>query len=1070
MKHPISRFKVGCFAALTVLLPALAQTVAKQHAEIPTSRGSMTAAAKAAHTGSHGPQTLYAHLFTPPAYIKSEETSRAVPPLREAGGLIFDSDFEHNQLEGWTIIDGNGDGDSWEIDGAEIKCKYNSSSTMDDWAMSPAIALEAGLSYPVSVRAYAASNSYPECLEVKAGTSPTVEEMTMTLVNPSELTADVITFDTELTPTVSGNYHIGLHGISEPDRYYLHVMYVTVGAGVVKNGPSKVTDLAAEPDINGALNCEISFSAPSLSADLSPLEKLDKIDVKRNDELIKTFANPQPGKPLSFVDEVNESGVYTYTVTPYSDGETGPAESAQCYIGFTVPDTPGNFTASHTEVQNEVKLEWNPVTTDVNGKIFPDGKVTYTVMEYVDGQYNVLAENQTGCTFTFTPIVDDGQRFVQCSVYARTDDRNSQQAATMIAVGEPYVNFAESFADGQFHYNWAIEHIGYGYFDPFTDASLRDLKSADGDNGFVGIYGNQDCGLYVYSGLISLGELENPALTFYLCNHGADNQDEVGIAINCIDESGDSGFVTQLEGIVKEICDGIGGWNKIIVPLKEFTGKTIQFRITGITRSYTYKYFDNFRIESTPEKDMAAISVKAPESAAWDSDYEIVATVRNEGTLPLRDIKLTLFADGKECDETLITDEVKPGKIVTRSFAATMPALAETSVSYKVTVSTEGDEVEENNTSESIYVSPIVNGVPAPLSLNGSCSDTGIELRWSEPDLNSKVDVAVNDSFENGEAFTDKCGAWTFVDVDDAPLGNPSGIDIPGHVGGETKASFRVWDNESIDVDFTFNARTGNKYLFSLYRADDGKADDWAISPELSGEAQTVSVYAASYHESFLEYIELYYSDGSLNPEDFVKVEDAEGTVPGPTGNTQDTFKQGWTLYSAELPEGAKRFAVRSCATGAFMLMLDDVSYIPAPGYYADATINGYNIYRNGERLNDELLTECAYTDEQVANKNTYSYVVTAVYDRLGESRASGDFTLYYEQSGIQGIEGSEPTATLDGRSIIITNPTGEAISIISADGMTIYNNANIGTTRIEITPGVYIVSASHKIVKMIVR
>ncbi len=93
------------------------------------------------------------------------------------------------------------------------------------------------------------------------------------------------------------------------------------------------------------------------------------------------------------------------------------------------------------------------------------------------------------------------------------------------------------------------------------------------------------------------------------------------------------------------------------------------------------------------------------------------------------------------------------------------------------------------------------------------------------------------------------------------------------------------------------------------------------------------------------EIIEIYHSEGSTEPKDFALLKEAQ------------TLPQEWRRYSALLPAGAKRFAVRSCATDAFILMLDDFSY-EVNGEGGSIAIRGYNVYRDGVQLNSEPVEE----------------------------------------------------------------------------------------------------------------
>lgn len=65
------------------------------------------------------------------------------------------------------------------------------------------------------------------------------------------------------------------------------------------------------------------------------------------------------------------------------------------------------------------------------------------------------------------------------------------------------------------------------------------------------------------------------------------------------------------------------------------------------------------------------------------------------------------------------------------------------------------------------------------------------------------------------------------------------------------------------------------------------------------------------------------------------------------------------------------------------------VSAAMAKSSSASVQLQGFNIYREGDKLNDELLTVCTYTDKAVA-EGSYEYVVSAVY-ASGETEETGN-------------------------------------------------------------------------------
>lgn len=1030
-----------------------------------TLEGKFTADESGVHyIGVHGISDAdMAHLFITSVEIgMPEEVSDSQPP--------YQSDFAGTGLEGWIVIDANQDDKTWTVVDNEIRCSYNSSMAMDDWLISPVLSYEKGKKYPVSIVARVSSPSFPERLEVKAGKSATPEGMTNLVISASTLNkSEPTTLSGTFTPTETGEYYIGVHGISDADMAHLLVQSVYVGAGVVSEEPSAVTNLNVTPDSNAELSVEVSFTAPTTMIDGSELTAIDEIKVFRNDSEVKSFLNPEPGETLSFTDTPSAAGELTYSVVAYSnDSESSPA-LANCFVGHDLPAAPTNLIRTRTANTGEISLSWDAVSQDVRGINYKPGDVTYTVMEYRNNNWVTIEENITETSYTYTPVTS-GQRFVQCGLYAVTNEGRAAATYNNIALGEPYVDFHESFANGNLSYNWAIEHIVYGYFDLFTDSSYYDMKSCDGDNGFMGIYGNLDCGLYAYTGLIDISNLDNPALTFYLNNMGGDEIDEVGMAVNVIDGANESGFITLAEGTIEALTGGNAGWYRCILPLTQVNGKVIQIRIMGVSRQYTYKYFDNIRVESIPTADLALQSITAPADVDCGSEYDVVAKVYNNGTTTLGNYDVTLLSDGVEADKINVSTDLEPGATARYSFRCTMSSIASQAVEHSVAVSVAGDEIADNNSLAQVRVTPVPAAHPSPANLEANNHNNGILLQWDAPDLSGEVRYPVTESFESGQPFSESFSGWTFVDVDDSAVGGFNDLAFPGITPGVTKSSFRIFDTETAGTNFTFNARTGNKYLFSLYRSDDGEADDWAISPLLSGSAQTISFYAASYDANWTEYIEVYYSTGSLDPTDFIKIEEAGGSVPGPTGITEQTFVQGWTQYTAALPDGAKYFAIRSCATGALMLMVDDARFIPAPGFFADETVRGYNVYRDGTKINESPITQTSFHDTDVEKGSEYSYLVTSLYDGDKESAPSEEVRIMHTDTFAEFAINDMPSVKTVTNGIIINNAANLEISVCSADGRIICNVSGKDHTFINVTPGIYIVKAGTESIKVLVK
>ena len=92
--------------------------------------------------------------------------------------------------------------------------------------------------------------------------------------------------------------------------------------------------------------------------------------------------------------------------------------------------------------------------------------------------------------------------------------------------------------------------------------------------------------------------------------------------------------------------------------------------------------------------------------------------------------------------------------------------------------------------------------------------------------------------------------------------------------------------------------------------------NNWLITPELSGEEQTVSFWVNAPGDevsrgeqnpnSGPETFDLYYSEDDTNPNSFIKI-------------NKDSYEAvyDWKQYNIDLPEGAKYFAIVHTSTGS---------------------------------------------------------------------------------------------------------------------------------------------------------
>lgn len=967
----------------------------------------------------------------------------------------YDNTFDTaDSLAGYTIIDANGDGKPFMWNNGAVRVAYNSSMAMDDWLITPPLKLEAGKIYLVSFKTYGQSKSYTERIEVKYGTQPTAAGLDQVLVTPTEVAVTsepAMEIEEYLTPATSGTYYIGFHGISDADKYYLYVDDISVSAPTAATAPGVCTDITITPDAAGALKANVAFKAPAVDLAGNALAAITKVEVSRQGSVVKTFENPTVGAALNFDDVLTEGGDVEYTFQAYNADGAGKLTTATAFIGIDAPLAPTNVNMVETSTPGEVTITWDPVIEDVNGVALSSADVQYIV---TDDEGNPVSDALTTTTFTIQAAAAGEQVFAQYAVFALTSGGQAYTFTDMIAVGTPYDGMTESFPNGTLSYILGIYYPvpdNRGSWSVYKDDQFTDIASQDADNGYIAFKGQYlDTTAAIFTGKINLAGMANPGISFYTFNIGGDDINEIQLAVK---EPGDAAWTPLGAPIVISDLGTEQGWTLATASLAAYANKVVQVSFQATTKQYQYTMLDNIKIGNLAGQDLAATAINAPKTVTAGSEYNVTVTVANEGMQASTDAATVELYNGEGLVESKALESLASGAKTTVEFALSMGAVADTPVDYYAKVVYAADENDANNTTETVSVAPKYSSLPKVTDLTGEQGAAGVDLTWSEPDLSNAAEQKFVD-FEDATAFDFEYAGWTFVDKDGSPLGGIQDMELPGITSGTTTGAFFVFDVPASGGNQTFAPHSGNIFIATMYRADGGTLNDWAISPELSGNAQTISFWAKSYSSNYPEEIEMYYSTGSTDPADFVKVSDLK-PVPG-----------DWTEVTFDVPAGAKYFAVRSCATDSFMLMLDDFTF-EVEGNSADLSIVGYDVYRDGVKITAEPTAETEYTDTDVP-AGEHTYVVVTVYTN-GTSAPSNKVEL--TTTGLTDVLGGEAISVRAGKgTITVTGAEGKLVTIVAADGKLIHNGAAASTVNVNVAAGIYVVKADKTIVKVAVK
>ncbi|MDE6333079.1 MAG: choice-of-anchor J domain-containing protein, partial [Muribaculaceae bacterium] len=1017
-------------------------------------------------------KAVYAGNESLPAAVSTGIGAIAPPYACSFGLTPHDADL-------YTVINNNGDNVEWYYTDYYGCFKYDyCDNAADDWLITPAFRLEAGKIYEFSYSIAPGHTMYTERYSLAMGVAPTVAAMVTELVPPTQLQGDLSTPEIKtvsITPATTGNYYLGWHALSDPAQFMIQVKGVKMSAAMVSTSPAAVTDINLDRDATGYLSLHGSFKAPATDISGNALASLGRLTVCRQgkEEPVAEFTSPVPGDEMEFDDnDIPEMGTYTYVITAWdADGNIGREVQASAYVGPIAPEDVPAVQLVEGEIPGTAVLSWDAPVYDVDGKKLVPDNITYMV--YTLGDYNraypVLDEPVAERKLTLKVCEPDQKDFATFYVSALNLGLEGEglTRSPMVPVGMadqlPYTDsFGKPDRDDKL-LGYIVPAGSYGYVE-LGNRESAGVSAQDGDDAFIclGTY-TPDMSIEFFTGKIDLAGAESPAVSFYYYKWSDSDTNVTDVL--AVDRDGNEIPL----GYADNSLSGNVGWNLLVCPLDEVKGKQVKIVVRGTFSSHDKMLYDNLRVADRLPVDMAAISVLAPARVEVDRPYVVIADIANLGRSEAIDYTVDLMLNG----ETVATAQgpaLAAGAQTAVEFKQTLSPLTQGRLQYAARVTIDGDGDADNDISTFVSPELIVSRFPAVADLAASRAQQGVHLTWSAP-VTTGYDIKDVEDFEDATPWTEEVEGWTMVDRDGKQIGALEGAAMPDAVAMRTTHSFYVFDNESEDILFynpelayLTKGNSGSKSLVAMYiLTTEADQDDWAISPLLSGEAQTLSFYARRFHPEYIDHMEVLYSTkDSTDPDDFVTLcPDGAFEVPqlvDAIGNA--AYKQ----YEFDLPEGALRFALRAHNMGGegFMLMVDDVRFKQSN---STLEIGHYDIYRDGTRINTEPVTAPEFTDTE-ADGAAHSYNVIVKYNR-GLSPASN--TVKVEALGINDAISGGIRVVADNREIVITGTAAATdVRLYTADGRQAY--AGSGDCRIPVAPGTYMLAIGDISTKVVVR
>lgn len=903
-----------------------------------------------------------------------------------------------------TVIDANEDDDTWQFFGDCFICGVSQEGLDDDdWLVTPAFNLSKDSVYQVSMDVKA-EEGYCETVAVAAGQKAEAASLTQTVLAPTKVdNINYRTLSAVFAPKQDGACHIGVHALSMyAEGSYLYLDNLKVKCiGSVKC-PGAVTEAKAEPvGASTDRKVAISFKAPMLNMGGEALTaNLKHITVKRltDNKVVETFSNIIPGDLCELTDNPSADGTVSYEITAENAVGKGETVTVSTYVGLDQPAAVENLKISSTD-DGQVTASWDAPSKGKHGGLIDKASLKYLIANVDGSSLKSTTVSEPSFSEQMT-MKGDEQRLAWYVITPRTQQGKGIAASTdTIFVGKPYaVPYAESFAKRSMQRGpW------YGSMSALAEWNIMQYgtyaDAADLDNGFIAFSTVTTGASSDFIGpKITLKDTHNPRLTFYVWNMKRSIH-HLRVALRTPD-----GKRHQLDDILPNDFDGEdndGRWLKYSYSLSDLRSyEYVQLIFTGVggntedLTSIVPLYVDQINVDDPLSFNLTMGDVSAMiDKVSVGDDVTVFANISNTGDKDAADFDVCLYRGETLVSKTHV-DELAAGQNTDVELKDAPNSDAALSSLYHAEIAWDSDEDASDNVSKNVVVT-VLPGRPFVKDAKAEAADDmqSVALSWSEPEgiSNGAEAEEVVEDFESYVPFTiSHFGEWTLMDIDGAStLGIQDGSgDFVQYDNVEAPMAFQVFNPSAVSLSPLYFPTHSGKQVAAAFSAGRYTAnDDWLISPEVDG-AQTITFWACSPNNNYYgtqEQMEVLCSVEGKSIGSFKKV-GSTITVPGQ-----------WTLYSADLPEGARYFALRCTSKDQYILFVDDIKYRKAG---TGLKLLGYNVYRDGTRLNASPITATKYTDNRSVDTDV-TYSVKAVYN-TGESRAAN--AVWDAALGISGV------------------------------------------------------------------
>lgn len=575
--------------------------------------------------------------------VESDLTYEYFYGTNDALELPYSNHFDSaDSFDGFSTEDGNEDGNTWAMGNGTISCTSSKASEGPDIVYLPAIRFTTDYEVEVTLKAKVADASKPGKLglvlfdndEKHTALGPIGEIREITGTEYTEVTGRILV-------DKNSPYVIGISFDNNQVGSTVIIDDIEVKNGRSSDTPAAPYYVTATPANDGSLQVEIRYIPYPATIGGEYLNKVDKTEVYRGDELVHTTGEIGTSLEERFVDNtIPGRGEYTYRIYSYVGSMRSDAAVVTVKVGYPVPQQITGFKVVENE-DHSVTLSWDAPAAE-------DGDVKYWILR----NNEEIEREFVGTSYTDRGIdTSAGQAYCYYMVQPYNEMGPAQATySELLFVGEPNpVPFMESWAGGYGTYQWMNDEITltadsqWGFGGHLEGSNVTPQDNDGGMAVFLSRNESEDATEVVRFTCekIDLSSTTAPEMAFFMYHLTGE---ATGDAI-VVEASTDNGEFKIMSDPIPVSGYATEGWTQHIIPLDGFAGeKNVRIGLRGISSGTHHIFIDNLIVG---EKGCAGVEpVITGNTRIYSLNGEIIVNAASESDIKVFSINGTQIYAG----------------------------------------------------------------------------------------------------------------------------------------------------------------------------------------------------------------------------------------------------------------------------------------------------------------------------------------------------------------------------------------------------------------------------------------